>query len=283
MNGLNDKEVMESLKKYGTNSINVGKRESFWSLFLESLGDPIIKILLIALAIKTIFLFKDFDWYETIGIVVAIIIASLISTVSEYGSSKAFERLMEESSKIKCRVKRNGKKTEISIDEIVVGDVLLLAPGDRIGADGVIIKGSLEVDESSMNGEAAGVSKRYQDVVYRGCVVYNGEAEVRVDKVGNQTYYGKMALELGSGSGSSPLKERLNSLAVVLSRIGYIGAILVSASYLFNKIVIANSFDYTRIMATLGDFSLLFAYILHALTLSVTVIVVSVPEGLGYL
>lgn len=280
MNGLNDKEVVFNRKKYGNNEISVGKRDSFFKLFFESLGDPIIKILLIALAIKTIFLFKDFDWYETVGIVVAIIVASLISTISEYGSSKAFERLMEESSKLKCRVIRNGKLVEIPVDEIVVGDIMVLATGDRIGADGALIKGSIDVDESSMNGEAASVKKGIRDIVYRGCVVYNGHAYVRVDKVGKDTFYGRMAIELGEGSGSSPLKERLNSLAVILSKIGYIGAILVSVSYLFNKIVIANGFDIGKIIATVSDISLLFAYILHALTLSVTIIVVSVPEGL---
>lgn len=280
MNGLNDKEVAINRNKYGNNEISVGKRDSFFKLFLESLGDPIIKILLIALAIKTIFLFKDFDWYETVGIVVAIIVASLISTISEYGSSKAFERLMEESARLKCKVMRNGRVVEILIDEIVVGDIMVLETGDRIGADGAIIKGSIDVDESSMNGETASVKKGIKDIVYRGCVVYNGHAYVRVDKVGNQTFYGRMAVELGEGSGSSPLKERLNSLAVVLSKIGYIGAILVSVSYLFNKIVIANGFDIGKIMATVSDISLLFAYLLHALTLSVTIIVVSVPEGL---
>lgn len=280
MNGLNDKEVAINRNKYGNNEISVGKRDSFFKLFLESLGDPIIKILLIALAIKTIFLFKDFDWYETVGIVIAIIVASLISTISEYGSSKAFERLMEESARLKCKVMRNGRVVEILIDEIVVGDIMILSTGDRIGADGALIKGSIDVDESSMNGETASVKKGIKDIVYRGCVVYNGHAYVRVDKVGNQTFYGRMAVELGEGSGSSPLKERLNSLAVVLSKIGYIGAILVSVSYLFNKIVIANGFDIGKIMATVSDISLLFAYLLHALTLSVTIIVVSVPEGL---
>lgn len=280
MNGLSNKEVEINRKKYGTNEINVSKREGFFKLFLESLGDPIIKILLIALAIKTLFLFSDFDWYETIGIVIAIMIASLISTISEYGSSKAFERLMAESSKIKCIVKRNGKRTEIPIDEIVIGDILLLSAGDKIGADGVIIDGNIDVDESSMNGEAASINKKIKDTVYRGCVVYNGNATVRVEKIGNQTYYGRMAQELEEGSGSSPLKERLNSLAVILSKIGYIGAILVSISYLFNKIVIANGFEIGKIITTISDLSLLFAYILHALTLSVTIIVVSVPEGL---
>ena len=205
MNGLTEKQVVESRKKYGNNSISIGKRNSFFKLFIESFGDPIIRILLIALGIKTVFLFRDFDWYETIGIVLAIIIASFISTLSEYGSSKVFESLMEESSKIRCKVNRVGKLKEVLIDDIVVGDILYLTTGDKIGADGAIINGEVEVDESSMNGEPRGIIKKEKDILYRGCVIYNGNCHVRVDKVGNNTYYGRMVEELGEVSGSSPL------------------------------------------------------------------------------
>ena len=280
MQGLTEKVVEINRKKYGTNEIKVGSKESFFRLFIESLGDPIIKILLVALAIKMCFLFQDFDWYETIGIVIAIIVASLISSISEYGSSKAFESLMEESSKIKCRVRRDDKEVEVSIDSLVVGDIMVVSTGDKIGADGILIKGELSVDESSMNGETIEAKKKSNDVIYRGCTVYNGIAYVRVTNVGNNTYYGKMALELGESSGTSPLKERLNSLAITISKIGYFSAFLVVISYLFNKIVISNNFNISLIIATLSDFSLLFAYVLHALTLGVTIIVVSVPEGL---
>ena len=280
MNGLTNKEIEESRKKYGTNEIIIGKKETFLTLLIESLGDPIIKILLIALGIKTIFLIKDFDWYETIGIVISIIIASLISTISEYASSKAFEKLMTESSKIKCKVIRNSKRKEIPIDEIVVGDLLILNTGDKIGADGIIIKGNIEIDESSMNGETSSIKKKEKDIVYRDCVIYNGTAIVRVDKVGNNTYYGRIVKELGESNEPSPLKERLNKLAITLSKIGYISALLVSISYLFNKIIITNSFNIIKISETLHNTSLIIAYLLHALTLSVTIIVVSVPEGL---
>jgi len=103
MNGLSNEEVIESRKKYGANTITKETKNSFLKQYLNTLGDPIIKILLIALAIKVVFLFKDFDWFETLGIVIAIFLSSLISTISEYGSEKAFEKLQEESSKIKCR------------------------------------------------------------------------------------------------------------------------------------------------------------------------------------
>ena len=144
------------------------------------MGDPIIKILLIALAIKTIFLFKDFDWFETLGIMIAIFIASFISTISEYGSEKAFLRLQEESSRIKCKVKRSGKLIEIPIDEVVVGDVVRLETGDKIPADGVIIDGEVSVDESALNGETREAYKYKvegtptdKNKVYRGTVVYS--------------------------------------------------------------------------------------------------------------
>ena len=145
-NGLNNEEVKESRKKYGSNNISGKNTNTFFNLFIETLGDPIIKILIIALAVKTIFLFKDFDYFETIGIVIAILVASLISAISEYGSNKAFERMQEESSKINVRVRRNKKIIEISIDDIVKNDVIILSSGEKIPADGILIRGKLSVD-----------------------------------------------------------------------------------------------------------------------------------------
>lgn len=130
-NGLNNEEVKENRKKYGSNNISGKNTNTFFNLFIETLGDPIIKILIIALAVKTIFLFKDFDYFETIGIVIAILVASLISAISEYGSNKAFERMQEESSKINVRVRRNKKIIEISIDDIVKNDVIILSSGRK--------------------------------------------------------------------------------------------------------------------------------------------------------
>ena len=151
--GLTEKQVAENRSKYGSNQITSKKQDSFWKLLLETLGDPIIKILLVALAIKTIFLIQNFDWYETVGIVIAIFLASFISTISEYGSEQAFAKLQEESSKIKCRVLRSGTIVELPIDQIVVNDIVLLESGDKIPADGKLIEGEITVDESALNGE----------------------------------------------------------------------------------------------------------------------------------
>ena len=147
--GLSEKEVIQSRKEHGTNEITKQKKNTFLHLLLESLGDPIIKILLIALGIKVVVLFRDFDWYETIGILIAIFLASFISSISEYGSEKAFSRLQEEQLKTKACVRRNGKIVEIPSSEIVVGDVVILSSGDKIPADGYLINGSLSVDESA--------------------------------------------------------------------------------------------------------------------------------------
>ena len=113
LHGLSNEEVELNRKKYGTNSITNVKSKGFFKLLLESLGDPIIKILLIAFGVKVVFLFQDSNYFETLGILIAIFLASFISTISEYGSEAAFRRLQEESSKIKVKVLRNGKVTEI--------------------------------------------------------------------------------------------------------------------------------------------------------------------------
>ena len=288
-NGLNNEEVVTNRKKYGNNRITNKKEDTFIKLFIESLGDPIIKILLIALAVKTLFLFKDFDYFETIGIVLAILIASLISSVSEYGSNKAFERLQNESSKIKCKVKRNNNLEEINIEDIVYNDVVYLTSGDKIPADGILIKGNITVDESMINGEAREMYKESTNNInnisnsnklYRGTIVYDNDGYMLVTNVGNNTMYGKMALKLQEKSEPSPLKLKLTDLAKTISRIGYVAAFLVAVSYLFNMIVIKNNFNYNLIIDTITNYKLIFAYILNALTLCVTIIVVAVPEGL---
>ena len=281
-NGLSDKEVIEKRKKYGDNGLSRKKQDTFFKMFVETLGDPIIKILLIALSIKIIFLFKDFDFYETIGIVLAIIIASFISTISEYGSEKAFERLQEESSKIRVRVIRNSKVVLVDVSDIVLDDIVLLSSGDKVPADGVILEGTISLDESSLNGEAKEVykSSSTSNKVYRGTVVYNGEALIRVDAVGDKTFYGNLASEIQDKEPISPLKLRLTKLAKTISIFGYIFAGLVALGYLFSVVFIENNFDIDKIVATISNGRVMFGHILYALTLSVTLIVVSVPEGL---
>jgi len=289
-NGLTDGQVNEQRRLNGTNRITQTKRNGFLKLLLESLGDPIIRILLIALAIKVLFLFKDFDWYETVGILIAIFLASFISSLSEYGSEAAFAKLQEESSKIKVKVLRNGKVVEINIDDVVTKDVVLLSSGDKIPADGHLIEGTITVDESALNGETKEVTKtsvlkidnppKKENQVFRGSVVYSNVGKMLVTSVGDKTIYGALAKEVQEKEPISPLKLRLRGLANVISKIGYIGAILVTLSYLFSVIVIANDFNPDLMWTTITNIHTMAEHLIYALTLSVTIIVVAVPEGL---
>ena len=288
-NGLTCDEVIKNRKKYGNNSLTKKNTDTFFKLLLETLSDPIIKILLIALGIKTIFLIKDFDWYETVGIVIAIMVASLISSISEYGSMRAFNKLTEETSLIKVRTKRDNKVIEIPINDVVYNDIILLGEGDKVPADGIIVSGTIAVDESMLNGEAKEKYKKAcidinkiedDNKVYMSSVVYNGSALMLVTQVGDNTIYGKLAQELQEKEDPSPLKLRLTELAKNISRIGYVASFLVAFSFLFNKIFILNEFNISMILSTLTNYKIMFSYILEAMTLCVTIIVVAVPEGL---
>lgn len=288
-NGLTSDKVIKNRKKYGNNSLTKKNNDTFFKLLLETLSDPIIKILLIALGIKTIFLIKDFDWYETGGIVIAIMVASLISSISEYGSMRAFNKLTEETSLIKVRAKRDNKVIEIPINDVVYNDIILLGEGDKVPADGIIVSGTIAVDESMLDGEAKEKYKKAcidinkiedDNKVYMSSVVYNGSALMLVTQVGDNTIYGKLAQELQEKEDPSPLKLRLTELAKNISRIGYVASFLVAFSFLFNKIFILNEFNISMILSTLTNYKIMFSYILEAMTLCVTIIVVAVPEGL---
>lgn len=279
--GLSNEQVIINRKRYGSNVFSKKKQDTFFKLLIETFSDPIIKILLIALGIKTIFLIRDFDWYETVGIVLAIMVASLISSISEYGSMRAFNKLTEESSKINVKVKRDGKILQIPISDVVVDDLIVLGAGDKIPADGIIIDGNISVDESMINGEAKEV---YKEVggnvqVFMGTVVYSGNAIMLVRCVGDNTFYGKLASELQEDGTESPLKIRLSKLANDISKIGYVCSILVGLSYLIYMVVISNNFNIDLIFATLSNTRLMFSYVLDALTLCVSIIVVTVPDG----
>jgi len=278
--GLTDEEVKKSRRDYGNNSIEGSKGNTFFNLLLESLGDPIIKILLVALLVKVIFLFQDFNWFETLGILIAIFLASFISTISEYGSEKAFKRLQEESSKIFVRVLRNESITKVSVEDVVVKDIVMLGSGEVVPADGFLIKGNILIDESRLNGESKEVQKSNGEVVLRGAIITDGECVIQISNVGEKTVYGKIAKELNEKTIESPLRMRLRKLAQVISRIGYIGSVCVVISYLFSVIVIDNNYDWSLILETLKNGPVMIEHLIYSLTLCVTVIIMAVPEGL---
>ena len=278
--GLTKEEVLNNRKLYGSNKITEKKKTTILSLIIESLNDPIIKILLIALGIKILFFINDSDIYETIGIIVAIILATVISSLSEYGSEKAFQKLSNTTNNILVKAYRNNLITNIKIEEIVVNDYIYLESGDKIPADGILYTGNISVDESMLSGETKEQNKTFMSPLYRGSVITNGTGVLLVKKVGNNTYYGKIAKDIQEKTPTSPLKNRLRVLASFISKIGYICAFLVILSYLFNVIVVKNNFDINRIKTMLTSFNTLVPHLLYSLTLGITIIVVAVPEGL---
>lgn len=278
--GLNSNEVTLSRNKNGTNEISESRKRTIFNLIIESLNDPIIKILLIALSVKILFFLNDSDIYETIGIIVAIILATVISSMSEYGSEKAFQKLSSTTSNLLVKVIRNKALIEVPLNDIVVGDYIYLETGDKVPADGIIYKESLYIDESMLTGEAKEQFKDLNKKVYRGSTVLSGRGIMLVKSVGNNTYYGKIAKDIQEKSPDSPLKNRLRVLAGLISKIGYICAGLVIASYLFSTVVIKNNFDLDKIIEMVSNVDIILPHLLYSLTLGITIIVVAVPEGL---
>ena len=277
--GLTDFEVEESKKIYGSNTIPDVKRRTIFNLLIESFADPIIKILLIALAIKVVFMFKDFNWYETLGILIAIFLATFISTISEYGSESAFKKLQDENKDLIVKVYRNNKLVNISSREIVKEDVIYIESGDIIPSDGIIQNGSIMVDESMLTGESVLQERKLNSKLYKGTIVYEGNALVKITEVGINTMYGKIAKEVQEEKVISPLKKRLVSFSKIINRIGYISSILVVIAYLFSVVVIKNNFDKYLILKYITNKKII-NDLIYALTLCVTTIVVVVPEGL---
>ena len=288
--GLTSAEVKKSLDLYGDNSLRAEKKKGFFRRFIENLSDPIIRILMIALAIQLVFTVGKVDLFEIFGILSAILLSTIVSTLSEYRSEQAFERLNSEASESLASVLRDGEIKKIRSSQIVVGDIIYLNVGEKIQADGELISGRISVDQSALNGESAecvktvgrdyGWDLNSAHKVFRGSVITDGSAIIRVGRVGSQTYYGMVAKDVQTETRVSPLKLRLGELAKQISKIGYVIAIIVGVCYLFNAIVVENNFDGQRIMMLVKDLPRLLGCLSDALTLMTTVIVVAAPEGL---
>ncbi len=286
-------EVKASREKYGSNCLTKGKKQSFLRQFIGNLNDPVIRILLGALVLNLLFVFRNADWVETAGIAVSVFLATLISTLSERGSAAAFEKLEAEMGKQKCRVLRDGETSEIDIEELVVGDLVLVGAGEQIPADGVLIEGKLSCDQSAMTGESREVRKTPQKqgeqedktptssyYCLRGCTVLSGNGMLEIMAVGDATFLGGISKEIQTETRESPLKIRLSKLARQISIFGYVAALLVALVYLFNTFIADSAFDPMIIRYKFADLPFLFGHLFHAFTLGLTVIVVAVPEGL---
>jgi len=308
LSGLTDEEISKSREIHGENTFSKKKKKGFLRSFFGNFGDPMLRILLIALGIQVVFVFNSGQWLETFGIAMAIFVAVTVSTLSEYGSEKAFEKLAKQAALIECRVRRNGQTQTLPVSEVVVGDLVLLGSGDKIPADGVMVDGEIEVDQSLLNGESKEAKKLYcgsmldknttssgimsdsdkneavdylnMGSVFSGTVVTSGQGIMQVYSVGNKTEYGKIAAELQEDVPTSPLKVKLQGLAKLISVIGYIGAGLVAFAYFFNLLFISTGFNMADTQILLTDWNFMIEHILRAATLVVAVIVMAVPEGL---
>ncbi|MBR2460806.1 MAG: calcium-translocating P-type ATPase, PMCA-type [Clostridia bacterium] len=291
--GLNDEQVIRSRADNGSNSFTEKKTQGFFRRLLSELGDPIIRILLCALVI-TLIIPGEGGNLDAIGIAVAVLLATLVSTVCEYGSENAFKRMQREARGQSCRAVRNGRRCELPVGELVVGDAVLLKAGELVPADGYLISGAVSCNLSALNGESAEQKKYAREAsdgestrrekggaenvlgdkssLFRGSELTAGEGTMLVTAVGDRTYYGKMAGELQCDGGDSPLKLKLKRLAETLSKVGYFCALLIGISDLLFNTVLDSTF-------ALSWENLLHA-LAHALTLSVSVVVMAVPEGL---
>ncbi len=292
--GLSLSEVERSREKYGQNRMTKRRGRSFLSRFLSNLGDPVIRILLLALGINVIFLFQSGDILETLGIAVSVFLATLISTLSEQGSERAYSRLSAESESTECRVRRDGRIISVPIYDIVVGDRVLVSAGEGIAADGFLVSGEVTLDMSAMTGESRDVMLRAYpskklppratpgapSALCRGCLCISGEGEMTVTAVGDATFLGGIAGELSEEVRESPLKLRLGALARQISYLGYGAAVIVAIASLASVFLFETGFRPDEILARVRDVPFLLSSLLDAFTLALTVIVVAVPEGL---
>ena len=294
--GLSDDDVLLSRARFGENKVSKKKRIGFFRQLLSNFNDPIIKVLIGALIVNTAVNIKNINIPETVGITLAVFIATFVSTVSEYGSSVAFEKLCNSTDSF-CTVRRNGETVALKPCDLVVGDILLLAAGEKIPADGIIIDGSCACDQSALTGESKEVHKvlsksgkfetdkiSWQEdnksQVFSGCTVCSGACEAVVLRIGDETFIGKIASGLQEKSRPSPLKNKLSDLAGNITFIGYVGAAMIAVAYLFNDFFIANGMNMAVVKERLTDVPYVMSELIGALTVAVSAIVMAVPEGL---
>ena len=263
-NGLTDKEVEESKAKNGSNAIPDSEPTTFWQEFKETFKDPMIRVLLaIAALMIVMFCFGYAEIYEPLGTIVAVIIVAIVSAKTGVASDTKYRELKDNTKKDQCKVHRNGLVVVIDVDDVVVGDKVLLQSGDKIPADGILIDGKLKVDNSALNGEAEECKKEAADPsfqladditgdtfvdkhsLFRGAVVFDGEGILDVRKVGLKTMMGKMAEEMQDDEPDSPLKVKLAKLAKQISTFGYIGAIAIAVLYLIYDIIVAGAYHHS--------------------------------------
>ena len=301
--GLTDEEVRVAREKHGSNAIPDSEPTTFLEAFKETFGDPMIRILLVIAAIMIGMFFLGYaEIYEPVGTIVAVLIVAFVSAKTSVASDTKYRELKDSTKKDTCKVYRNGMVTVIDVDDVVVGDKVLLQSGDKIPADGVLVDGDLRVDNSALNGEAEECKKTaiehtelkaaenvadFPDEItgdtfvdkhslFRGAVVFDGEGVLDVRRVGLKTIMGKMAEEMQEDEPDSPLKVKLAKLAGQISTFGYIGAVVIAVLYMIFFVVDAGGIS----EYFMNDWSDILQNVIQAVTLAIVIIVCAVPEGL---
>ena len=293
--GLNDQQVRQSREKYGNNVIPDSEPTTFWAEFKETFSDPMIKILLFIAGLMVVMFFLGYaEIYEPIGTVVAVLIVAFVTAKTGVASDTKYRELKNSTKKDVCKVYRNSMVTVIEVDDVVVGDKVLLQSGDKIPADGILVEGDLRVDNSALNGEAEECKKFATDIstemadnitgdtfvdkhsLFRGAVVFDGTGIVDVRKVGLKTMMGKMAEEMQEDEVDSPLKVKLGKLAHQISTFGYIGAFVIAVFYMAYFVLNAGGIEQ---YLSIGWAEIL-KNVIDAVSLAIVIIVCAVPEGL---
>lgn len=293
--GLSTSDVDESRKKYGSNVIPESEPTTFWDEFKETFSDPMIKILLVIAGIMFVMFFIGYaEIYESLGTAIAILVVAFVSAKTGVASDTAYRKTKASIKKDLVKTYRDGVLKEIVIDDIVVGDIIVLQSGDKIPADGLVVDGTIKVDNSALNGESEDCRKvamtseiefpenitgdTFVDAnsLFRGAVVTDGECTYKVCKVGTETMMGKMAEEMQAEEPDSPLKVKLNDLAHKISVFGYVGAVVIAVFMMAYNVLAADSFSsYIALGATT-----IIHDVIEAISLATVIVVCAVPEGL---
>lgn len=272
--GLTDQNISIMREKFGKNELTPPKREPLWKQYLEKFDDPIIKILLVAIVISIVVsLVQGVGIFDTLAIIVAVLLATAIAFINEYRSSKEFEVLNSQRNETGIKVIRGGQTRQIPQKDVVVGDLVILEAGDGIPADGYLLSAdNVYIDEAVFTGESDAVQKNLKDPVLKGSFITCGRGNFLVAAVGDKTEMGEIASSLGvDHSSQTPLEAKLEHLAGLISKFGYIMATLIVIALVFRGLIIG---ELTGLNLSTAN------YIINYFMIAVVIIVVAVPEGL---
>lgn len=285
LQGLGDAQVEASRSQHGENVLTPPRRTSYWKLYLDKYRDPIIQILLVAALVSLLLAFIERDFMETLGIILAVVIATTVGFYFECDAARRFNVLTAMNEDQRVKVRRNGRVTEVKRREVVVGDIILVEVGDEIPADAQLVEAvNLQVDESSLTGEPLttksidatkeGNEAYPPNVILRSTMVMNGRGTAVVTAVGDATEIGKVAQKsTESTSVKTPLNIQLDKLAKLISKIGTIVSVAAFVIFLVHDIL-TNSIWHGN------DYFGMMHIVLNYFMMAVTLIVMAVPEGL---